>query len=240
MIGVVSEVVEPNINDGGVLPGNFLNARIGQSFTSLNQVAGGAINNMLSGIGNMIQSYILLENSSGQSLRKLTAQVLASIASQAAVLAIFETAKGLASLFFAPEEAAAHFGAAVLFASIAGITAALARGIAGDSFKQTGSKQATAQSVNGISGGSSGGQNSSNSSGGSRNGGAYYSSFGETANVREEDRLRTINSQSDYQRSVQHDTLTLRVSADLIERHLIQKLRDRGDVRKLIWDIAND
>jgi hypothetical protein len=111
---------------------------ISANWDSLRTTAGFAINSMLQGIGSMVQSWVLLGSSGGQSLRKFTAQVLAAVAAQAAVLAIFELAKGFAALFFNPPEAAAHFKAAALFGSIAVVAAVTGRAFAGDSFNQKG------------------------------------------------------------------------------------------------------
>ena len=114
------------------------------ALTSLGNIAGQVFSGIANGIGKMIESYVLLGNAGGQSLRKFAAQVLASVASQAAVLAIFELAKGFAALFFNPGEAAAHFTAAALFGAIAGVAAIAGRAIAGNSFQQQNSQSAFA------------------------------------------------------------------------------------------------
>ncbi len=78
-------------------------------------------------------------NTGPGAMKKLVASVLAGVAAQSAVLAIFELAKGFAALFFNPAEATAHFTAAALFGSIAIGTGLAGRKIAGDSFKQSAS-----------------------------------------------------------------------------------------------------
>jgi hypothetical protein len=88
------------------------------------------------GIGQMVSDWVLLGETGPDALRKMTAQILASAAQESAVLAIIETAKGFAALFLNPGEAAAHFTAAALFASVAGATAIAGRAIAGNAFKQ--------------------------------------------------------------------------------------------------------
>lgn len=97
-------------------------------------------------VGDVVQAYVLY-GSAGASVRQVTAQILASIAQQAAVKAIFELAEGFAALalaFFgvpnAGPSATQHFIAAAIYASIAGIAAITGRAVAGDSFK----KQASA------------------------------------------------------------------------------------------------
>jgi hypothetical protein len=86
-------------------------------------------------IGQTVQNWVLLGETGPAVMRKILAQALASIAAEAAVNAIKELALGFATLFFAPEESAAHFTAAALWASIGGVAAIAGRGVAGDLFK---------------------------------------------------------------------------------------------------------
>jgi hypothetical protein len=111
-------------------------------------------------IGTVVQAWVLYGNA-GTSVKKVTAQILAGIAQQASVKAIFELAEGFAALakaFFgipnAGPSAAMHFKSAAIYGSIAGIAAVAGRGVAGNSFNQ----QAGA-STGGGGGGSGGGQN---------------------------------------------------------------------------------
>lgn len=110
------------------------------------QILEGAFSSFAQGIGSMVESFVLLGTTGPAVLRKLTAQVLAQVASQAAVLAIFELAKGFAALFFNPAEAAAHFQAAALFGSVAAVAGVAGRAVAGDSFQ---SKTSAAGAANG-------------------------------------------------------------------------------------------
>lgn len=91
-------------------------------------------------IGQTVANWVLLGETGPAVMRKILAQALASIAAEAAVNAIKELALGFATLFFNPAESAAHFTAAGLWGSIAGISAVAGRGVAGDLFK---SKSAT-------------------------------------------------------------------------------------------------
>lgn len=91
-------------------------------------------------IGQTVANWVLLGETGPAVMRKILAQALASIAAEAAVNAIKELALGFATLFFNPAESAAHFTAAGLWGSIAGISAIAGRGVAGDLFK---SKSAT-------------------------------------------------------------------------------------------------
>lgn len=125
--------------DGNLFAGNHaaaiggLNA-LSTAFSELGQAVGSAV------------SAFVLYGSAGTSVRQVTAQILAAIAQQAAVQAIYELAQGLAVLalayFGVPNagpSATAHFAAAAMYGSIAGVTAIAGRAVAGDSFK----KQAT-------------------------------------------------------------------------------------------------
>lgn len=110
-----------------------------QSFQDVATVAfsavGAAVNGLAQGIGGLVQNWVLLGATGPNAMKKLVASVLAGVAAQSAVLAIFELARGFAALFFNPAEAVAHFQAAALFGSIAVGTAIAGRAVAGDSFK---------------------------------------------------------------------------------------------------------
>lgn len=108
------------------------------AFEEIKLIGEDAFSSLAQGIGNLIQNWVLLGNTAPGATRKMVAAVLAGVAAEAAVQAIFELAKGFAALFFNPAEAAAHFTAAALFGSIAGVAAVAGRGIAGDLFKQQG------------------------------------------------------------------------------------------------------
>lgn len=123
----------------------------------------GAFEGLGQAVGQVVQAWVLYGNS-GTSVRKVTAEILASVAQQAAIKAVFELAEGFAALamaFFgipnAGPSASAHFIAAGIYGSIAGIAAVAGRGVAGGAFAQGGAA---------TSGGSSGG-GSSTSAGGS-------------------------------------------------------------------------
>lgn len=89
-------------------------------------------------IGQTVANWVLLGETGPAVMRKILAQALASIAAEAAVNAIKELALGFATLFFNPAESAAHFTAAGLWGSIAGVAAIAGRGVAGDLFKTPG------------------------------------------------------------------------------------------------------
>lgn len=105
------------------------------------QAMTGAFSDLGQAVGAVVQSFVLY-GTSGTSVQKVTAQILASIAQQAAVKAVFELAEGFVALalaFFgvpnAGPSATAHFIAAGIYAGIAGITAVTGREVAGSSFQ---------------------------------------------------------------------------------------------------------
>lgn len=104
----------------------------GQQFAS---VVGNAIADIAFAVGDLVHQWVLLGDTGPNAMRKLTASVLAGLAAQAAVKAIFQLAEGFAALFFNPAEAAAHFKSAALFGAVAGVAAVAGRSVAGDLFK---------------------------------------------------------------------------------------------------------
>ena len=108
---------------------------------------------MASGVGSMVENWVLYGDAGPDALRKMTAQVLASLAAEASVEALMELARGFAALAVGDPNAGAHFAAAAIFGGVAGVAAIAGRAIAGDSFKNE--KSGGASSGNG-GGGSSG------------------------------------------------------------------------------------
>lgn len=107
-------------------------------------------------VGQTVEALVLY-GSAGGSAQEVTARIIASVAQQAAVKAIFELAEGFAALargiFGMPNahaEAVMHFKSAATYGIVAGIAAGIGRGVAGDSLKQGG--------AGGANGGGRGGQ----------------------------------------------------------------------------------
>jgi hypothetical protein len=114
----------------------------------------GAFSQLGQAIGETVNAWVLY-GSAGQSVRQVTAQILAGIAQQATVKAIFELAEGFAALamaFFgvpnAGPSATAHFTAAAIYGGIAGIAAVAGRAVAGDSMKGGGGSAGGGKSGN--------------------------------------------------------------------------------------------
>ena len=101
----------------------------------LNELLRSSFNQVADAIGQTVQNWVLLGETGPAVMRKILAQALASLAAEAAVNAIKELALGFATLFFNPAESGAHFTAAALWGSIAGVAAIAGRSVAGDLFK---------------------------------------------------------------------------------------------------------
>lgn len=96
---------------------------------------------MAAGVGALVEAWVLYGDLGPNAVRKMVAAVLAGVAAEAAVKAVFQLAEGFAALFFNPAEAAAHFKAAALYGAVAVGAGLAGRAIAGDSFKSGGSSR---------------------------------------------------------------------------------------------------
>lgn len=105
-------------------------------YADMGAFVGDIVTGMAQGVGQMVEAWVLYGELGPDALRKMTAQVLASVAAEAAVRAIMELAYGFASLWLNPAEAATHFKAAALFGAVAVTTGLAGRAVAGDSFKK--------------------------------------------------------------------------------------------------------
>ena len=102
---------------------------------ALGEIGANALGSLANAVGSMVENWVLMGSQADMSIQKMTAAVLAGVAAQSAVLAVFELAKGFAALFFNPAEAATHFTAAALYGSIAAVTGIAGRLVAGSSFQ---------------------------------------------------------------------------------------------------------
>lgn len=112
-------------------------------------VMGGAVDNLAFAVGDLVNQWVLLGDTGPAAMRRLTASVLAGLAAQAAVKAIFQLAEGFAALFFNPAEAAAHFQSAGLFFAVAAAAGGAGRAIAGDTFKRPSNSPQSGQGATG-------------------------------------------------------------------------------------------
>jgi hypothetical protein len=100
----------------------------------------GAFEQFTQGVGSAVEAWVLYGEAGPNAMRKMTAQVLASLAAQAAAKALFYTAEGIVALFLDPPLAGAFFTAAAIMGSIAVGAAVAGRAVAGNSFKSGGGK----------------------------------------------------------------------------------------------------
>lgn len=179
-------------------------------------------------VGEVIQAYVLY-GSAGQSVRQVTAQILAGIAQQAAIKAIFELAEGFAALamsFFgipnAGPSATAHFAAAAIYGSIAGIAAVAGRAVAGNSFNKQTAK---------ATGAGAGAAASQGTRGGSSDAGQYYSKYGDDSTVLSVGR----NAPETVTHRVQ---VELGLRGDGVLEIFHKDVKNNGPTRGLILDVA--
>jgi TP901 family phage tail tape measure protein len=104
--------------------------RAATAFENLRDIGKQSLEDLTGAFQQAVQAWILGGGSIGEAMKRAAAGVLAGVAAQAAVLAIFELAKGFAALFFNPAEAASHFKAAALFGATAVAAGAAAKAIA--------------------------------------------------------------------------------------------------------------
>lgn len=97
---------------------------------NLGTIGSRAFGSLAAGLGEVVRNFVLTGQTGPAALRRVTAAVLAEVAQQAAVKAIFELAAGFASLFLNPAEAAAHFQAAALYGSVAAVAGVAGRAVA--------------------------------------------------------------------------------------------------------------
>lgn len=113
------------------------------TMTDLGEIGAGVMNQMAQATGAALEGWILYGDGVGESLKKATAQILAQVAAESAVKAIYQLAEGFAALIWNPPAAAIHFKSAALYGAVAIASGVAARGLSG------GSKNGSAGSSNG-------------------------------------------------------------------------------------------
>jgi hypothetical protein len=106
------------------------------AFADMGDMISSSIEQWTQGLGSLVEAWVLYGTAGPDAMRKMTAQVLASLAAQAAAKALFYTAEGIVALFLDPPLAGAFFSAAAIMAGIAGGAAIAGRAVAGNSFKK--------------------------------------------------------------------------------------------------------
>jgi hypothetical protein len=109
-----------------------------QIYRDMGSMVSDVTGQMAQGVGSLIQAWVLYGDLGPNAVRKMVAAVLAGVAAEAAVKAIFQLAEGFAMLFINPGAAAAHFKAAALYGAVAVTAGVAGRLVAGNSFKEGG------------------------------------------------------------------------------------------------------
>lgn len=149
-------------------------ANIAGSMKPLSEIGQQAFEGFASGIGSLVQQFVLLGTTGPAALRKLLAATLATVAAEAAVNAIKQLALGFGALFLNPPAAAAHFQSAALWGAVAAAT-----GLAG---------RAIAPSSGGTGGGGGGGGGSTSAGQGNR----VIEQGGDSRSIREQAQPQVI------------------------------------------------
>ncbi len=176
-----------------------------------------AFSGITQGFGSMIQAFLAGGDLSGKAFMKMAKGVIAGLAAQSAVKAIFELAEGFAAAASFPlnpdglRQAAMHFAAAKTFAIVAGVAAVAALAIPG-----------------GGSGGGAGNLASQNNSQGNRVG----SSSGRNSNV------PTIINGNRERAQPQVIILRIEPTPNATIEHVKSDVRNNGALRGLIVETA--
>lgn len=185
---------------------------MGDNLKALAGMMTGAFRQMASAVGSLVQQWVLYGDAGPHAMRKMLAAVLASLAAEAAVRAVFELAMGFAALVLNPAAATKHFIAAALFGSIAGVSAIAGRAVAGDTFKQeTSNAYGSAGSASGS---------------GRNTGGQAYSSQG--------DQIVETGRNAPISLPKQQIEVTLRLDSRGVLDVLKDSIRGNGEIRRVI------
>ncbi len=197
-------------------------------FKSLSGTVQNAAKNMVQAFGSAIEGYILYGNSIGKALKQAAAAELAHISSTAAIKAIYQTAEGIAALFFNPGAAANHFAAAALYASIALGAGLAGRALAGSPKASNSFKQQTGANYDFRD--KSSAPSSSDLNSGATGALTAFSKFG--------DKTKTVDEERTVQTAppIKHD-ITLRLPAGMVERDVAESIRTRGRLHGLFIDL---
>jgi len=197
---------------------NFLESNtaknLSETFTKLADIGANAFSQLASAVGNLVSQWVLYGETGPAVMKKILASVLASIASEAAIQAVYATAYGflmLATMQY--DRAADAFISAATFGAIALGTGLAGRAIAGDSFNQETS-------------GAFGSNDSNNSS--NNEAGAIFSS--------RDDQILDL-SRSLSQRTQSKDTIEIRNKTTFADFLTIEH-RKNGKTVKIIKEMA--
>lgn len=156
IVGQEDNDTPPELRDKSFSGGLFGSAGISRlkseadEITSIYQFMGGKVGEVMAGMTAAAEStlagYILTGEAGGQIFAQLASQIIASLAVQSAVKAVFETAEGFAALArYDFKSAGEHFTSAAIYGTVAGAAAGVgiaigaSGGLAGNKKDQSGS-----------------------------------------------------------------------------------------------------
>ena len=205
-------------------------------YGDLKDTAAGAIGSMVQGLGQMAVAWLTTGKFSAKAALQMTSSILASIAIQSGIKALFELAEGYAAAaVFNVPSATAHFAAAGIFGTVAAIAggAAVVSGLASRAFggkTSAASSSFKSQTATGAYSQSGSGTNSNGEKQGSGTPGGYYSSEKELRFL-EEDRLR---------REPQKQVIELHLKSN--DSHIVSTVQNNlnsyGDLRGTILKVV--
>jgi hypothetical protein len=198
---------------------------VSDAWSTAGSVVGDALGQMASGLANMLAAWLSGADVSGKALLQMTSQIALQLAAQAGIEAIMETARGFAALAITwgvpNPKSVAHFAAAGVFATVAGIAGAVgvaaglgARALGGGSAKQS------------ATGTSTGGTSSRRSNTGGEQG-EGYSAYGDKAYLYEEGRTAPLGV------SVE---ISFKDKPEWFDNMFEAKWRSNGKIRRIVED----
>jgi hypothetical protein len=194
-------------------------------YADVKNMAGQAIGSMIDGLSNLVAQWIITGKFSGKAALGMVAQIALSLAMQAGIKAIFELAEGFAALavtWGVPNPSSdAHFAAAGIYGTIAGVSAGVGVAAALGARAMGGSSQTSG--AYGSAGSASGATRSSGS------GGTVYSSLPD----------QEIDQYRNNPRSLGKLTVEVKINKDTgMLEYAQHQVNTNGGLRGLILDVA--
>ena len=134
--GFFSGITRGARNEDGDLIANATAAQsamsgLASTLKDVGKIGKDAFGSMANGVGQVVSNFVLLGETGPGALKKITAQILASAAAEAAVKSLMSLADGFAHLFTNPAQSAADFTAAGIYAAVAVGTGLAGRALSG-------------------------------------------------------------------------------------------------------------
>jgi hypothetical protein len=193
-------------------------------YADLSDFAAGAIGSMVSGLGQLVQQWAVTGKFSGRAALQMASGIIAGLAVQAGIKAIFELAEGYAALAsFNFPGAALHFAAAKIYGVVAGASLAVAVGVG--ALSRIGANNKNAQSA------------FSSAAGTGSSGGSSSTAGGDASTVL--DIGRNPPSVANYSN---RNEFIVRLNIQSNDSHIVETVKENvgrnGDLARLIVDTA--